>query len=74
MGATEGNVLINSGLVTVDTTEVDTVTTTVSNFPEDTAPSVAQIDTLQDSLSKILISPQKTEVLVKEMAKNHRGF
>jgi hypothetical protein len=72
MGATQGNVLIDSGLVTVDTSEVDTITNSVTNLIVGSgadAPAAADLDELKSGLSVILNSEQKTGALVEEMAK-----
>jgi hypothetical protein len=71
MGATQGNVLIENGLVTVDTSEVDAVTTAVTDLildPEGTPPSEAELDDLQEDLAEILNSEQKSDALLDDMA------
>jgi len=71
MGATQGNVLIENGLVTVDTSEVDAVTTAVTDLildPEGTPPSEAELDDLQEDLAEILNSEQKSDALLEDMA------
>ncbi|PKL12356.1 MAG: hypothetical protein CVV52_10390 [Spirochaetae bacterium HGW-Spirochaetae-8] len=72
MGATQDNVLIENGLVTVDTSAVDTVATTVTTIivnSGDTAPTETELDGLQDDLADILNSEQKAAALIEEMAK-----
>ena len=72
MGETQGNVLIENGLVTVDTAEVDTITTTVTDVIVGSgadAPSDEAMDELQGNLAEVLNSEQKAEVLIEEMAK-----
>ncbi len=72
MGATQGNVLIENGLVTVDTSEVDAVSTTVTDIivgSGATAPTETELGELKTGLAEILNSEQKTEALLEEMAK-----
>lgn len=72
MGATQGNVLIENGLVTVDTSDVDTVATTVTTVIVNsgaTAPTETELDELQEGLAEVLNSEQKADALIEEMAK-----
>jgi hypothetical protein len=68
MGMTQGNVLIENDIVTLDTSQVDTVTTTVTTLGSGTTdPSEEEIEDLQEVLDTVLASPQKTEALKEEM-------
>ncbi len=73
MGMVGGNVLIEQGIITVDTTQVNEVTTQVQTIvavaPEDkeTPPAPEVIEEIQNALTVILESPVKTEELVQQM-------
>ncbi len=74
MGMTQGNVLIENEIVTLDTSQVDTVTTVVTSMVTGTsAPSSEEIEELHGVLNTVLASPQKTDALKEEMQKPAEG-
>jgi len=74
MGMTQGNVLIENEIVTLDTSQVDTVTTVVTTLVTGTiAPTEQEIQDLRVVLDTVLASPQKTEALKEEMQKPAEG-
>lgn len=71
MESTSSNIYVDGGLVTIDTSQGAAIVASIGNLSDATTDEeyAAEVETVKNSITEALTSPQKTEALKEELAK-----